>query len=79
MVQTYPIYLLKLLNFIGEVTFADQDTIMLEIMRQTQEHYIRWVWPFLVKIDKDQMYVNRAKQKFGMNLGHLAEKTRIYF
>jgi hypothetical protein len=34
--DVYPIYLLKLLSFVGEMAFAEsQDTLLLELLRQT--------------------------------------------
>ena len=76
----YPIYTIKVLNFIGEMAFIDnQDQILLSILKQCQDDYVLWVWPFLVNIDKDQSLVNRAKQKLNLQITSIQGQTMMYF
>lgn len=72
----YPIYLLKLINFIGRLAVGNRNEgIMIAILRAHQGEYERWVWPFINQVSNDRSLIKRAQQQFNINLQQLQDQT----
>jgi len=72
----YPIYRLKLLNFVGDLALRGANgALILETIRANQDSLKDWVWSSLQRVGRDSSLVNRAKFKFNLPWPALVEQT----
>lgn len=78
--DSYPIYLLIILNFIGKLATSDnKDSIIKEKLQEIKNYLQEWVLIFISRVLNDSLLVNRAKQKFNIQLDVIAKETALRF
>ena len=68
--------MLQILNFIGKLALRESyDTILMDLLRMNNDHFVDWVWVFIHQVGQDHTLVNRAQQKFNIQLSALQYRT----